>query len=145
MDAKEYVSLLFPDGRAYSNVEDSKKFNEVIALQIDRVMSWVQEFQDQLWFMNDNFDPEPWEKRYEIDVPTAATLDERRITVKSYMIYPQSENRLAIDYLQNQLDIAGFSDVIIATNPSILGFDAIQEGIYGPFKTFRQISFKKIY
>ena len=118
MDAKEYVSLLFPNGRAYSNVGDSEKFNNVLALQIDRVLQWVQDFQDQLWFMNDNFDPEPWEKRYEIEVPIGASLDERRITVKSYMIFPQSTNRLSIDYLQNQLDIAGFSDVIISTNES---------------------------
>ncbi len=117
-NAREYVSLLFPNGRAYSNVEDSEKFNNVIALQIDRVLAQVQNFQDQLWFMNDNFDPVPWEKRYDINVPVAATLEERRITVKSYMVFPQSTNRLSIDYLQNQLDIAGFGDVIISLNPS---------------------------
>ena len=34
-----------------------------------------------------------------------------------------------------------FLEELIATNPEIIGFDAIQEGIYGPYKTFRQISF----
>lgn len=115
-NAKEYVSLLFPNGRAYSNVGDSEKLNEVIALQIDRVLAWVQDYQDQLWYMNDEFDPVLWEKRYDIDVPPSATLEERRLTVKSYMIYPQSNNRLSIDYLQGQLDLVGFEDVIISTN-----------------------------
>ncbi len=34
-----------------------------------------------------------------------------------------------------------FLEDIIAKNPEIIGFDAIQEGIYGPFRTYRQISF----
>lgn len=32
-------------------------------------------------------------------------------------------------------------EAIIAKNPEILGFDAIQEGVYGPFRAFRQLSF----
>lgn len=118
MNAKEYVSLLFPNGRAYAGVEDSEKFNEVIALQVDRVIGWVQDFQDQLWFINSNFDPEPWELRYNIEVPLGASLDERRQTVKSYMIFPQSANRLSLDYIQNQLIIAGFDDVLVERNPT---------------------------
>jgi hypothetical protein len=116
MDTKEYVSLLFPNGRAYNNVGDSELFNEVIALQIDRIVAQVQNFQDQIWYFNSNFDPEPWEKRYNIDVPLAATLEERQQTVKSYMIYPQSDNRLSIDYIQGQLNLAGFPNVIVSTN-----------------------------
>lgn len=118
MDAKEYVNLLFPNGRAYSNVEDSKKFNEVIALQIDRVIGWIDNFQDQLWYNNSNFDPEPWEKRYDIEVPIGATLEERQQTVKSYMIFPISAERMSLDYLQDQLDLAGFTDVVISRNPT---------------------------
>lgn len=118
MEAKEYVNLLFPNGRAYAGVEDSDKFNEVIALQIERVLSWVQDFQDQLWFANDNFDPEPWEQRYDINVPVGATLEERRQVVKSYMIFPQREERMSLDYLQEQLDNAGFDTVIIERNPT---------------------------
>ncbi len=118
MDSKEYINLLYPNGRAYSDVGDSEKFNNVLALQMDRVLSWIQDFQDQLWFMNDNFDPEPWEKRYNIEVPVGATLSERRITVKSYMIFPQSQNRLSLEYLQGQLNLAGFSDVLITRNPT---------------------------
>lgn len=116
MDAKQYIELLFPNGRAFNGVLESDKFYEVLGLQIDRVLEWIQDFQDQLWYVNDNFDPEPWEKRYDIDVPELATLDERRQTVKSYMMFPQTQNRLSIDYIQAQLDLAGFSTVIVSTN-----------------------------
>ena len=34
------------------------------------------------------------------------------------MIFPQSQNRLSIDYIQGQLDLAGFGDVIVSTNAS---------------------------
>ena len=34
-----------------------------------------------------------------------------------------------------------FLEKLISDKPEILGFDAIQEGIYGPYKTFRQLSF----
>lgn len=118
MDAKRYIELLLPNGRAFNSVADSEKYNEVLALQIDRILGWIQYFQDQLWYVNDNFDPEPWEKRYDIDVPELASLEERRITVKSYMTFPQSNNRLSIDYIQGQLDLAGFGDVIVSTNAS---------------------------
>ena len=118
MDAKQYIELLLPNGRAFNSVADSEKYNEVLALQIDRVLGWIQFFQDQLWFTNDNFDPIPWEKRYDIDVPEFSTLTQRRQTVKSYMIFPQTQNRLSIDYIQGQLDLAGFTDVIVSTNES---------------------------
>jgi len=118
MDTKEYINLLYPNGRAYSNVADSKKFNNVLALQMNRVLEWIQDFQDQLWYINENFNPEIWEKRYNIDVPVGATLEERRITVRSYMIFPQTNNRLSLDYIQNQLNIAGFSDILIERNPT---------------------------
>jgi hypothetical protein len=62
MDSLKYIELLFPNGRAFESVEDQKIYNKVLALQIDRVLSWIQDFQDQIWYVNDNFDPEPWEK-----------------------------------------------------------------------------------
>jgi len=120
MDAyiKEYVSLLFPNGRAYNNIEGSEKFNEVIALQIERVFLWIKDFQNQLWYANANFDPGPWEKRYQILVPENATIEERQQTVKSYMIFPISEYRMSLEYIQNELIEAGFEDVIVTRNPT---------------------------
>jgi len=116
MDARTYIELLFPDGRAFNSVADSEKYNNVLALQIDRVLEWIQDFQNQLWYVNSEFDPEPWEERYEIEVPEFASLEERRQVVKSYMIFPQTQNRLSIDYIQTQLDEAGFDTVIVSTN-----------------------------
>jgi len=116
IDSLKYIELIRPDGRAFSSVEDSEKYNEVLALQIDRVMEWMQEFQDQIWYVNDNFDPEPWEVRYDIDVSELATLQERREIVKSYMMYPQSDNMLSLDYIQSQLDLSGFTDITISYN-----------------------------
>jgi hypothetical protein len=118
MDAKQYIELLLPNGRAFNSVEDSEKYNQVLALQIDRVLGWIQYFQDQLWYVNENFDPEPWEKIYDIDVPELSTLEERRQIVKTYMSFPQSQNRLSIDYIQGQLDLAGFNTVTVSTNES---------------------------
>lgn len=117
MEAKRYVELLFPNGRAYSSNEDSEKFNEFLALQIERIMGWIEDYQDQLWYNNENFNSEPWEKRYDIDVPDGATLEERRQVVKSYMMFPQSDNRLSLDYIQSQLNLAGFTGVIVERNP----------------------------
>ena len=118
MDSLKYIELLFPNGRAFESVEDQKKYNKVLALQIDRILSWIQDFQDQIWYVNDNFDPEPWEKRYNIDVPELATLPERRQVVKSYMSFPQSQNRLSLDFIQSQLTAAGFTDIVVSTNES---------------------------
>ncbi len=118
MDSLKYIELLFPNGRAFESVEDQKIYNKVLALQIDRVLSWIQDFQDQIWYVNDNFDPEPWEKRYNIDVPELATLPERRQVVKSYMSFPQSQNRLSLDFIQSQLTAAGFTDIVVSTNES---------------------------
>ncbi len=116
MDSKRYIELLFPNGRAFASVEDSEKYNEVLAMQIDKVLAWIQDFQDQLWYVNDNFNPEPWELRYNINVPEFSTLEQRRIIVKSYMAFPQSQNRLSLDYIQGQLNLAGFTNVIVSTN-----------------------------
>jgi len=118
MNSLKYIELLFPNGRAFESVEDQKKYNKVLALQIDRILSWIQDFQDQIWYVNDNFDPEPWEKRYNIDVPELATLPERRQVVKSYMSFPQSQNRLSLDFIQSQLTAAGFTDIVVSTNES---------------------------
>jgi len=118
MDSLKYIELLFPNGRAFESVEDQKKYNKVLALQIDRILSWIQDFQDQIWYVNDNFDPEPWEKRYNIDVPELATLPERRQVIKSYMSFPQSQNRLSLDFIQSQLTAAGFTDIVVSTNES---------------------------
>jgi hypothetical protein len=118
MDSLKYIELLFPNGRAFQSVQDQKKYNKVLALQLDRVMEWIQEFQDQLWYVNENFNPEPWEERYNIEVPELASLEERRQVVKSYMTFPQSSNRLSLDYIQNQLNLAGFTDVTVSRNES---------------------------
>lgn len=117
--SKEYINILFPDGVAYSNQFESEKLNNVIALYIDRVLNLIQEnFQDQIWYSNDNFDPEPWEKRYKIDVVSGATLEERREIVKSYMLLPLLKERMSLDYLQNELNISGFGDVTITRLPN---------------------------
>ena len=116
MSSLKFIELLFPDGRAFASVEESKKFNTVLSLQVDRILGWIQYFQDQIWYANDDFDPEPWEKRYKINVSEFSTIEQRRQVVKSYMVWPQTNNRLSLDYLQKQLDNAGYSDVIISTN-----------------------------
>ena len=36
MDAKTYIELLLPDGRAFNSVADSEKYNTVLSLQIDK-------------------------------------------------------------------------------------------------------------
>jgi len=116
MSSLQFIELLFPNGRAFASVEDSKKFNKVLALQVDRILGWIQDFQDQIWYDNDNFNPEPWEKRYGINVPDFSTIEQRRQVVKSYMVWPQTNNRLSLDYLQKQLNNAGYTDVIISRN-----------------------------
>ena len=116
MSEKHFINLLFPDGRAFSSVGDQDKYNEVLGLFVKRIIDELEIFQSQLWYVDDDFDPEPWEERYNISIAPFATIEERRMIVKSYMTFPDSTNRMSIDYLQSQLESQGFTDVVIETN-----------------------------
>lgn len=114
-----FINKIKPDGKAFASIRYTLTLFEVIADGFQMVVDYaVLEINDQVWYVNDNFDPEPWEARYGITPPLGSTLEERRIVVKSYMLYPQSGNRLSLDYMQDQLDNAGYSDAVLEYNPT---------------------------
>ena len=87
-----------PDGKAFRSLKYTQILLQVLANAYKFVFDYaIFIINDQVWFVNDNFDPVPWEARYGIIPPALATLEERRITVRSYMMYPQSQNRLSRD------------------------------------------------
>ena len=102
MDWYNFILKIKPDGKVFKSILFSKIFYEVLAYGFQLVRDYADfTINDQVWYTNENFNPEPWERRYNINVPDDATLSERREVVKSYMLYPQSENRLSLDYLQS--------------------------------------------
>jgi len=113
----KFLIKIKPDGKAFRSILFSKIFYEVLALGLKTISDYaITTINDQVWYVNDNFDPEPWERRYQINVPTDATLMERRMFVKSFMMFPQSKNRLSRDYLYNSLLENGFEFINIEYN-----------------------------
>lgn len=119
MNWYKFLIKIKPDGKAFRSILFSKIFYEVIAFGINMIQEYsILTINDQVWYVNSNFDPEPWEERYQIMVPEFATLDERRQVVKSYMLFPQSQNRLSRDYIQSTIIDAGFTDIVVEYNSS---------------------------
>jgi hypothetical protein len=118
-DWYKFILKIKPDGKAFRSILFSKIFHEVLAYAFNLVKEYaVLTINDQVWFVNDNFDPEPWEKRYEINVPELSSIEERRLVVKGYMLFPQSQNRLSRDYIQSSIDDSGFENILIEYNSS---------------------------
>lgn len=113
----KFLLKIKPDGKAFRSLKYTQILFQVLANGYKLVMDYaILTINDQVWFVNDNFDPEPWEARYGITPPTLATIDERRITVKSYMLYPQSQNRLSRDYILDTLLEAGYTGIDVEYN-----------------------------
>jgi len=122
-----FLVKIKPDGKAFRSIFYSKILYEVIANGIDIVKNYaVFIINDQVWYVNDNFNPEPWESRYAIDVPEFSTLEQRRQVVKSYMLFPQYQNRLSLDYFQLSLNNAGYSGITVAYNTSFVSDSSIR-------------------
>lgn len=118
----KFILKIKPDGKAFRSIFFSKIFWEVLANAAEIIKEYaVLTINDQVWYVNSNFDPIPWEERYEITPPEFSTLEDRRQVVKSYMLYPQSQNRLSRDYIYNTLISAGYAGIDIEYNPTGLG------------------------
>jgi len=114
-----FINKIKPDGKPFRSILFSKIFYEVIAYGLNLISDYATyKITDQVWYVNSNFDPEPWENRYLINVPESATIEERRSVVKSYMLFPQSQNRLSRDYIKSSLINAGFTGIDIKYNPT---------------------------
>lgn len=119
IDWYKFILKIKPDGKALRSILFSKKLYEVLAYGFSLIKDYaVLTINDQVWYVNSNFNPEPWERRFEIDVPEFTTLEKRRQVVKSYMLFPQSENRLSRDYIQRTLDEAGYTNLLVEYNPT---------------------------
>ncbi len=115
----DFILKILPDGKAFRSILFSKIFWQVLADGYKMIVDYgIFTINDQVWFANDNFDPVPWEARYNIIPPEVSTLDERRLVVKSYMLFPQSQNRLALDYMQSVVNDSGFTDILLEYNSS---------------------------
>lgn len=114
-----FIEKIKPDGKAFRSIFYTKILYDVLANAFQLVIDYANLIiNDQVWYVNDNFDPEPWEARYGITPPEFSTLDERRLVVKSFMLYPQSGNRLSLDYMQSVLDDKGYVGVTLSYNSS---------------------------
>jgi hypothetical protein len=115
----KFILSIIPDGKAFRSILFSKIFYEVLAGGFELVKNYaVLTLSDQVWYVNTNFDPAPWEQRYEITVSENSTLEQRRTIVKSYMLFPQQKNRLSRDYIESSVINAGNPDVEIVYNPT---------------------------
>lgn len=115
----KFIQKIKPNGTAFRSLGATKHLFETLAYGLDLITNYaVYTLSDQIWYVNDNFNPELWERRYEINVPEYATIEERSQVVKSYMLFPQSQNRLSKDYIENSLILAGFTDIIVNYNTS---------------------------
>lgn len=119
MNWYNFLIKIKPDGKAFRSIFNTKILFEVLANALKSVIDYaILSINDQVWYVNDNFDPEPWEARYEITPPIGASLEDRRNTVKSYMLFPQSQNRLSRDYIYDTLIEAGFVGIDVEYNPT---------------------------
>jgi hypothetical protein len=113
----KFLLKIKPDGKAFRSILCSKIFYEVIENAIEIVRDYaILNINDQVWYVNNNFNPEPWERRYKIIPPENATLEDRRIYIKSYMSYPQSQNRLSRDYIYDTLIESGYEGINVEYN-----------------------------
>lgn len=113
-----FIQNIKPDGKAYRSIGCTKILYEVIANAMKEGVDYaVNTINDQVWYANDNFNPEPWEARYEIEVPETTTIEDRREVVKGYMLYPQYQNRLSLDYIQKVLNDQGYTGITVTYNP----------------------------
>lgn len=113
----KFLLKIKPDGKAFRSIKCTSILFEVMANAFEFVVNYANLIiNDQIWYVNENFDPEPWEARYEIDVPEFATLIQRREVVRAYMLYPQSKNRLSRDYIQSSLESAGYFEINVEYN-----------------------------
>lgn len=113
------ILKLKPDGRAFRAIEDTKIFFEVLDSFFQSIIDYaVLTINDQVWYVNSNFDPGPWENRYQVTPPENATLEQRRDYIKSIMLFPQSENRLSKDYFSDVLESSGFTGITLSYNSS---------------------------
>ncbi len=114
-----FLIKIKPNGKAFRSILFSKIFYEVLAYGLQIVKDYaVFHIDDQVWYTNDNFDPEPWERRYQVTPPQDATLPERREYIKSLMLFPQSQNRLSKDYMSQVIEDSGFENIILSYNIS---------------------------
>lgn len=120
MSWQTFINKILPDGKAFGTsgiVNYTRTLVEVMAAAFQVVVNYANlQINDQVWYVNENFDPVPWEARYGITPPEFATLVQRRVVVKSYMMYPQSSNRLSLDYMQSEVDNLGVTGVTLSYN-----------------------------
>lgn len=132
----KFLIKIKPDGKSFRSILFSTIFYETLANAIQIVKDYaVFNINDQVWYINDSFDPEPWERRYEIIPPEFSTLPDRRQYVKSYMLYPQSQNRLSRDYIYDTLISAGYTGIDIEYNPTGLGEGFLHANDFSDEKT----------
>lgn len=118
----KFLLKIKPDGKAFRSIRNSKILFQVIGNVFKTVIDYaILSINDQVWYVNSNFDPEPWEERYEITPPQNASIKERSDYVKSYMSYPQSKNRLSRDYIYDTLVSAGYGNINVEYNPTGAG------------------------
>jgi hypothetical protein len=118
-DWYKFILKIKPSGKAFRSLSYTKIFFETLAYSFNLIKEYaVLTINDQVWYVNDNFNPEPWEERYQINVPELSTIEDRRKVVMYYMMFPQSENRLSRDYIQNSVIESGFENVLIEYNSS---------------------------
>lgn len=113
------ILKLKPDGKAFRSILDTKIFFEVIDAFFQSLVDYaILTINDQVWYVNSNFNPEPWERRYQVTPPENATLVQRREYIKSIMLFPQSENRLSKDYFSDVLEASGYTGITLSYNSS---------------------------
>jgi hypothetical protein len=118
-DAQKYIQLSKPNGLAYANNDVVSIRDSVRAISIQSVIDNLQLYNDGLYPINDNFPLELWESRYNIIPEPLQTVEERTELIKQKIDYSNNlSNRLALDFIQLQIEQAGFIGVTASYNPS---------------------------
>jgi hypothetical protein len=120
MSWQTFINKIKPDGKAFGTsglLNYTQILFDVMATAFQIAVDYANlHINDQVWYVNENFDPVPWEARYGITPPEFATLTQRREVVRAYMLYPQSSNRLSLDYMQGELDNLGIVGATLSYN-----------------------------
>jgi hypothetical protein len=119
MEWYKFILKIKPDGKAFRSILYTKTFFEVVADFFESIIDYaIFTINDQVWFVNDNFDPEPWERRYQVTPSEFATLAQRRAYIKTLMLFPQTQNRLSKDYMSDVLLESGYENITLSYNPT---------------------------
>tara|TARA_R110002051_G_scaffold162219_4_gene233742 strand:+ start:5571 stop:6233 length:663 start_codon:yes stop_codon:yes gene_type:complete len=133
---RRFVKLMMPKGRAFSYPTDGifDRLNKAVALSSERAVNDFNNINNHILPDNDNFtvfDADLWEKRLGLVTNQSTSLSDRKLAIIRKYRHPGGIiARQSADYIQNELQSAGFNVFVHENIPELpfVGTDVIRLG-----------------